>query len=215
MLTKTAQSDILTDNPTPSTSAQKKQALQLLIALLPAISTPLNNDALNGTTTSVKFNGGATTLYSAWSDSLPQSLSGNNATTLATYVLGNMTKSAKGTFVLPAANQTSWLKDLSTCYTTFLSNTWIIDANSLVCSSVYPVGFSPSQIVGKDLGKGAYYKQAAPVVQEQIAKAGYILAAFLNLVFKGEPALAVPATADVPMCNTTVLSQPGTAFKTS
>lgn len=194
----------------------KKQALQLLISLIPSISTPLNNEAQNGTSTPVKFNGASTTLYSAWSDSIPASLSNNNATLLASYILGNMTsKTAKGAFAVPAANLTAWLSNLSTCYAIDSSMQWISAANALVCSSVYPAGYAPSQIGGKDVGKGAYYKQASMVAQNQIAKAGYILAAYLNLVFKGEPALQVPATASLPMCNTTALSQPGTAFKTS
>lgn len=78
---------------------------------------------------------------------------------------------------------------------------WVVESNALVCSAVYAGdGFSPADIAGKEL-KGDYYKNvAAPVVKERIATAGYRMAAFLNLVFGGEPGLNVPVTASVPMC---------------
>jgi hypothetical protein len=44
---------------------------------------------------------------------------------------------------------------------------------------VLPEG--PEAIAGKELGS-SYYQKAAPVVETQIAKAGYRLAAWLNLI---------------------------------
>jgi len=78
---------------------------------------------------------------------------------------------------------------------------YVGESNTLACTAVYAGdGYSPAQIAGKEL-KGAYYKNVAtPVVKERIASAGYRMAAYLNLIFGGEPGLAVPLTASVPMC---------------
>lgn len=186
------------------------------------MSTPLNNDATNGTSIKVKFNGTATTVYNAWESSIPAALAANNASLLASYILSNFTKAApasaaKAQWAYPTINTTAWLYDLSTCWSGTTSNLWQHEANALVCSSVYPaaLALSPTAIAGADLGAGKYYAQAAPVVQMQIARAGYRLAAYLNLIFAGQPALAVPVTADVPMCNTSALTAEGTAFKTT
>ena len=186
------------------------------------MSTPLNNEAENGTSIHVKFNGIATTVYNAWESSIPAALGSNNASLLASYILSNFTKTApasaaKAQWAYPTVNTTAWLYDLSTCWSGTTSNLWQQEANALVCSAVYPaaLNLSPSTIAGKDLGTGKYYAQAAPVVQMQIARAGYRLAAYLNLIFAGQPALVVPVTADVPMCNTSALTQGGTAFKTT
>jgi hypothetical protein len=55
---------------------------------------------------------------------------------------------------------------------------------------VFPEG--PEAIAGQELG-GKYYEKAAPVIEIQIARAGYRLAAWLDLVVSriagGEPIL--------------------------
>jgi hypothetical protein len=47
---------------------------------------------------------------------------------------------------------------------------WAIDSNSYVCSTVMPDGSNATET--GDLG-GDYYAAALPIVQIQIAKAGY------------------------------------------
>lgn len=44
-----------------------------------------------------------------------------------------------------------------------------------------------------------------------IQTAGYRLAALLNLILVGEPALAVPGDSSVPMCNTTAITNIGSS----
>jgi hypothetical protein len=63
---------------------------------------------------------------------------------------------------------------------------WATDANAYVCSTVMPNGVSA--VEGVDLS-GAYYTATLPIVQEQIAKAGYRLAAWLNLIATGSTGL--------------------------
>lgn len=64
----------------------------------------------------------------------------------------------------------SWLNgvDLSDPITTALS--WAEESNRLVCTTVLPIGVAGVQ--NQELG-GDYYEAAIPVIQLQIAKAGY------------------------------------------
>ncbi|KAJ4418585.1 hypothetical protein N0V82_005471 [Gnomoniopsis sp. IMI 355080] len=56
---------------------------------------------------------------------------------------------------------------------------WAREGNAYVCSHVLPEG--PAAIVGQELG-GEYYEKAAPVIEVQVARAGYRLAAWLDLI---------------------------------
>ncbi|KAL1851641.1 hypothetical protein Daus18300_012514 [Diaporthe australafricana] len=56
---------------------------------------------------------------------------------------------------------------------------WAREGNAYVCSHVLPEG--PSAIVGQELG-GDYYEKAAPVIELQVARAGFRLAAWLDLI---------------------------------
>lgn len=71
----------------------------------------------------------------------------------------------------------SWLEgiDLSDPITTSLK--WATEANSFICTTVMPQGASALQ--NQELS-GSYYESCVPVIQLQIAKAGY------RYVFSGE-----------------------------
>ncbi|KAK2600645.1 hypothetical protein N8I77_010166 [Diaporthe amygdali] len=56
---------------------------------------------------------------------------------------------------------------------------WAREGNAYVCSHVLPEG--PAAIVGQELG-GNYYEKAAPVIELQVARAGFRLAAWLDLI---------------------------------
>jgi len=56
---------------------------------------------------------------------------------------------------------------------------WAGEGNAFICSHVLPEG--PEAIVGQELA-GEYYDKAAPVIELQVAKAGYRLAAWLDLI---------------------------------
>jgi len=47
---------------------------------------------------------------------------------------------------------------------------WAVETNQLVCTTVLPEG--REGVEGQELG-GDYYEAAAPVVQLQVARAGY------------------------------------------
>jgi hypothetical protein len=60
---------------------------------------------------------------------------------------------------------------------------WANESNAYVCSHVLPDG--PAAIVGQEL-TGEYFERAAPVIELQVARAGYRLAAWLDLIAERE-----------------------------
>jgi S1/P1 Nuclease len=63
---------------------------------------------------------------------------------------------------------------------------WASDSNAYVCTEVMPNGVAATESV--DLS-GAYYTAVLPTVKLQFAKAGYRLAAWLNLIATGSTGL--------------------------
>jgi len=61
---------------------------------------------------------------------------------------------------------------------------WSQEANAYDCSYVF------NYTEGTDLCSGEYYENAIPIIDEQIAKQGYRLAAWLNEIFDGAPVAA-------------------------
>lgn len=60
---------------------------------------------------------------------------------------------------------------------------WARDTNAFVCQTVLPMG--EEAVEGMELS-GVYYESAVPVVEMQIAKAGFRLAAWLDLIATGK-----------------------------
>lgn len=54
-----------------------------------------------------------------------------------------------------------------------------LDLNATDSDTVFPEG--PAAIAGQELS-GEYYEKAAPVIEVQVARAGYRLAAWLDLI---------------------------------
>ncbi|KAL2131286.1 hypothetical protein VTI74DRAFT_5292 [Chaetomium olivicolor] len=78
-----------------------------------------------------------------------------------------------------AKDRIDWLRaaNLSDPIATALA--WAGECNAYVCTTVLPEG--PEAIRGQELG-GDYYEAAAPVIEVQIARAGYRLAAWLDMI---------------------------------
>ena len=82
------------------------------------------------------------------------------ATTLTTAIKSGTYKSSAS----------GWLTGMSLSDPVTSAMTWAGDSNAYVCSTVIPSGVSAVESV--DLS-GAYYQSAMPVIELQIAKAGY------------------------------------------
>lgn len=115
---------------------------------------------------------------------MPEQLVGGYALSDAKTWATNLTTGIKtGTYKSKAS---SWLTGISLSDPVTTSMTWATDANAYVCTTVIPSGVSAVENV--DLS-GAYYNKAIPVIEVQIAKAGYRLAAWLNLIATGSTGL--------------------------
>ena len=98
-----------------------------------------------------------------------------------------------------AADKEGWLKDLDFSNPNGTAMAWSREANALVCTHgkqtfrhptdevasfahplpVFPDG--PKAIVGQELG-GDYFTKAGPVIEKQVARAGYRMAAWLDSI---------------------------------
>lgn len=115
---------------------------------------------------------------------MPQKRAGGSTITYAKSYATKLTTAIKtGTY---ASEASSWLTgiDINDPVTTTMS--WVQGANAHVCNTVFSQ--SLSYIEGTDLS-GAYYTTALPVFEQQIAMAGYRLAAWLNLIATGSTGL--------------------------
>ncbi|KAK3310847.1 phospholipase C/P1 nuclease domain-containing protein, partial [Chaetomium strumarium] len=78
-----------------------------------------------------------------------------------------------------ASDRIDWLRAANLSDPTSTAMAWANEGNAYVCTHVLPEG--PKAIEGQELGS-EYYEDAAPVIELQIARAGYRLAAWLDLI---------------------------------
>ncbi|KAG8695624.1 hypothetical protein FRC09_009027 [Ceratobasidium sp. 395] len=179
------------DNPPSSCSTSRVQstslsaseraiALKFITHFLADVTQPLHdeNKAVGGNDISVLWNGATTNLHSVWDTSIPEKYVGGNtatyATTWANQIIAKL--AAGGAY---AGSKASWLSCVSPSTAQTCSLAWASDANAIVCS--YVLKTDPT---GKELS-GTYYTGALPLVEQQIAKGGIRLAAYLNMIVTG------------------------------
>ena len=159
------------------------EALEFLVHFFGDITQPLHDEAeeVGGNDIDVTFDGTSTNLHHIWDTNMPEKLVGGYALSDAHSWATNLTDEINtGAYKSAAA---SWIKgmDLSDPKTTALN--FASDANTFVCSTVLKGG--ESAVEKGDLS-GAYYDAAVPIFTQQIAKGGYRLAAWLNLIATGD-----------------------------
>ncbi|OCK98191.1 S1/P1 nuclease [Cenococcum geophilum 1.58] len=148
-------------------STEVTKALKWIIHFVGDIHQPLHDEALDvgGNTIDVTFDGTSTNLHHIWDTNMPEKLVGGYTLTYASSWASNLTTQIKtGAY---KSQKDSWLSGID------LSDPGGVNAVS-----------------GKELD-GSYYSTAIPVIELQIAKAGYRLAAWLNLIATGSPGLTV------------------------
>jgi len=92
-----------------------------------------------------------------------------------------------------SSQKAGWLTGMTLSDTTTSAMTWASDANTYVCTNALKGGVAALET--GDLG-GSYYTGNTAVIQLLIAKAGYRLAAWLNLIHTGATSLKVKREAD-------------------
>ena len=158
---------------------EQQKALKWVIHFVGDIHQPLHveNLEVGGNLINVTFNGAHTNLHAAWDTAIPQKLVGNYSLANAHTWAANLTNEIKrGTY---KKESKTWSKGLKAKKPVDSAMVWASDANSFVCSTVVPNG--PDAVRNQEIS-GSYYESAIPVVQKQIAKAGFRLAAWLDAI---------------------------------
>ncbi|PVI04011.1 hypothetical protein DM02DRAFT_611806 [Periconia macrospinosa] len=168
---------------------ERQKALKWVIHFVGDIHQPLHveNLAVGGNQINVTFEGESANLHRIWDSDMPEKLIGGyamaDAQDWSTSLLADIKPGGK------YANQSAtWLTGLNLEDPIASSMHWAQDSNAYVCSTVVPEG--QEGVEGKEL-EGEYYDSAIPVIQQQIAKAGVRLAAWLNLIVTGQPGVSL------------------------
>ncbi|KAK0703472.1 S1/P1 nuclease [Lasiosphaeria miniovina] len=162
---------------------EREIAAKFLIHFLGDIHQPLHTEhvARGGNGINVTFGGVKYNLHHVWDVEIPEKIVGGvgkeHPYTEARQWADSLTEEIRsGKF---KASSQSWRKGIKFSNPELTSLGWANETNSYVCTTVLPLG--PEAIVNQELGT-SYYEKAAPVVEAQIAKAGYRLAAWLDLI---------------------------------
>ncbi|KAG9022206.1 hypothetical protein FS837_006531 [Tulasnella sp. UAMH 9824] len=166
------------------------EALKFVVHFLGDVTQPLHAEAYErgGNGINVKFNGHKKRLHGVWDTDIITKLAGpDNQDSLDSWTNSIVTEINSGIYKDLVSQWISCtdINDAINCATQ-----WAIESNAFVCS--YVLATDPA---GKELS-GSYYRGAAPIVQEQIAKGGVRLAIWLNQIFgSGQPG-QLPQAAD-------------------
>lgn len=182
------------------TEDEQQEALKFLDHFIGDLGQPLHveNKELGGNYIDVECNGKSTNLHSLWDSGIINVLlDGKDAEDWAADLTKRIQSGAYASLAddwITCADPTDPLRrrglSLRDDIWTFLESRaitplkcpleWAEDANSYDCSAVF------TYEDGDDLCEGAYYDDAVETVELQVAKQGYRLAAWLNVLFDGE-----------------------------
>ncbi|TFK40917.1 nuclease Le1 [Crucibulum laeve] len=181
-------------------ATQRQEALKFLDHFIGDIGQPLHVEAIKtgGNDISVKCSGSTSNLHSVWDSGLINKLiSANYSNSVTTWANTLATRIKTGQYASLAA---SWISCSSTTAAATRRSMeedvsgllrpraitplkcpliWAQDSNKLDCSFVF------SYTTGTDLCTSSYYTNAVPIIETQIAKQGFRLAAWLNVLFDG------------------------------
>ncbi|KAF9888813.1 hypothetical protein FE257_008182 [Aspergillus nanangensis] len=166
-------------------SANVAEALKFLVHLLGDVTQPLHDEAykVGGNEINVTFNGYSDNLHSDWDTYMPEQLIGgyalSDAQGWANTLIGEITS---GGYKSEAA---SWIKGDTISDPVAAATRWATDANAFVCSVVMPDGEAALQT--GDLYP-TYYNSAIGTIELQVAKGGYRLGNWLNMLYTSKVA---------------------------
>jgi hypothetical protein len=165
------------------TTANVAEALKFLVHFLGDVTQPLHDEAyeVGGNDIAVTFEGYSDNLHSDWDTYMPQKLVGGSSLTYAqTWANTLISEIDSGSYKSVAA---SWIKGDSISDPITTATRWASDANAYVCTVVMPNGAAALQT--GDLYP-TYYNSAIGTIELQIAKGGYRLANWLNLIYNND-----------------------------
>ncbi|KAJ9663899.1 hypothetical protein H2201_005381 [Coniosporium apollinis] len=164
----------------------RNKALKMVIHFTGDIHQPLHteNTAVGGNRINTTFDGRLGNLHRVWDSSIIEKLVGGFNMSFAQAWAFNLTTEIRhGEY---RRQRRGWLKGMELEEPVGTAMVWANDANDDVCTTVLPEGVEG--VEGKELG-GAYYQAAIPAAKSEVAKAGYRLAAWLNLIATGKAGL--------------------------
>ncbi|KAI1505020.1 nuclease S1 [Biscogniauxia marginata] len=170
------------DGGPPLPAWRRAQAAKFVVHFVGDVHQPLHaeNVAQGGNGIHVLWEGSEFNLHHVWDSSIAEKLLGGIHR--KPYQAGfdwavNLTAAIKsGKYAVPSR---SWTEGMVLDDAIATSVLWANESNAYICSHVLPEG--PDTIVSQELA-GEYYEKAAPVIELQVAKAGYRLAAWLDLI---------------------------------
>ncbi|KKA29951.1 hypothetical protein TD95_005149 [Thielaviopsis punctulata] len=160
---------------------QRQDAVKFVVHFVGDLHQPLHNEDVSrgGNGIKVKFNGVNLNLHHVWDSAIAEKWIGVRGKPNG-YALGwaesLVAEIKEGKFAKQAAE---WLDGLDYSDPVKTGLQWSRECNKLVCSHVLPQG--PDAIAGQELS-GDYYQAAGPVIEKQVAQAGYRMAAWLNYI---------------------------------
>ncbi|OAP60888.1 hypothetical protein AYL99_05890 [Fonsecaea erecta] len=163
-----------------SKSSTQFDAMRFIIHFVGDLHQPLHDEAIDvgGNTINVTYDSEKTNLHHIWDTEIVEQLAdGQDAETFGK----NLSAAIKaGDYGWDAS---SWLDSMSLNDTQTTAMSWASEANGYVCTDVLAPG-----IDGVEQGdlSGTYYKAHYDVARIQIARAGYRLGAWLNLIYTGQ-----------------------------
>ncbi|EAQ89719.1 hypothetical protein CHGG_06338 [Chaetomium globosum CBS 148.51] len=162
---------------------QRAQAAKFVVHFVGDIHQPLHTENVErgGNGIDVLFDGRRYNLHHVWDSSIAEKLVGgvrrrgpySEAKRWAEALAREINE---GKF---ASERINWLRSANLSDPVATAMAWAEEANAYVCTTVLPEG--PDAIRGQELGSD-YYEAAAPVIEVQVARAGYRLAAWLDLI---------------------------------
>lgn len=165
--------------------ADQFTALKFLVHFLGDIHQPLHDEYLSvgGNDIDVNYGSTQTNLHAVWDTYMINSDAGTasieHAKTFSTKLVKAINSGAY------KSKKAGWLNGIDLSSQSSIQDsamTFASDANSYVCTVVMPDGVDSVQ--GQDLS-GDYTNGALPTVEELLSRAGYRLAAWLNLIVTG------------------------------
>ncbi|KID84231.1 Phospholipase C/P1 nuclease, core [Metarhizium guizhouense ARSEF 977] len=166
---------------------ERERAFKFLVHFIGDLHQPLHNEdvARGGTQIKVRWQKRQYNLHAVWDTRILEQItqhSGKDRRQTAMRWADELAREiSSGKY---AADKEGWLENFDPASPNVTAMAWSNEANHYVCTHVFPPGLGPKQITQKNLFSNGYYQQAAPVVEGQIARAGFRMAAWLDDVVK-------------------------------
>ncbi|CAI7646934.1 unnamed protein product [Penicillium glandicola] len=163
------------------TAADTTEALKFLVHFIGDLTQPLHDEnyEVGGNGIAVTFQNYSDNLHSDWDTYMPEVLVGGSSLADAQGWADSLVDEiTSGAYKTEAA---SWIKGDTISDTVTTATRWALDANSFICTVVMPDGAAALET--GDLYP-TYYNSAIGTIELQVAKGGYRLGNWLNLIYK-------------------------------